>query len=134
MALRPLVISGGTLAFVALLPLVLAFALAGHSDVARGLLLGFAIGLLNSFLLAHKLDRIRNGRDPLHALTKVLRRNMLVRFALIFAIGGAASRVPGIHLLGMMSGIGVYLVISLIYCSWVVIRYCGKEGGFPSYE
>lgn len=133
MPLRPLVISGGMLAIVALLPLVLACALAGHMDVARGLLLGFVVGLLNSFLLARKLDRVRDGRDPLHALNGMLRRNMLVRFTLIFAIGAAASLVPGIHLLGMAGGIAAYLIISLAYFSWVVVRYCRKEGGSPVY-
>lgn len=133
MPLRPLVISGAMLTSVVLLPLVLACALAGHMDVARGLLLGFLVGLLNSFLLARKLDRVRTGRDPLHALKGMLRRNMLVRFTLIFAIGAAASLVPGIHLLGMAGGIAAYLIISLAYFSWVVVRYCRKEGGSPVY-
>lgn len=133
MPLRPLVLAGGTLAMVILLPLAIAATVMGHADVARGLLLGCAIGLLNSFLLARKLDRVRDGHDPWEALTKIMRRNMIVRFSLIFAIGAAASYVPGIHLVGMVGGVGAYLVISLIYFTWAVARYYKKEGESLSY-
>jgi predicted membrane chloride channel (bestrophin family) len=127
MRLRPLVISSGMLATLALAPAMLALALTGHADVARGLLLGVAVGLLNSFLLARKLDRMIEGREAWQSLTRTLQRNMLLRFALIFAIGAASAQVPGIHLVGMAAGIGAYLVISLIYFSWAVLRYWKEE-------
>ena len=127
MRLRPLAIASGMLVTIVLVPVVLALALMGHADVARGILLGVAVGLLNTFLLARKLDRMIEGREAWQSLTRSLQRNMLLRFALIFGIGAAAAQVPGIHLVGMAAGIGTYLAISLIYSSWAVLRYWRKE-------
>lgn len=133
MELRRMVMRGGGLAAAALLPFVLAFALVGRADVGRGLLLGFLVGLLNSLLLARKLDRVIDGREAWQTLSRTMPRNMLARFALIFAIGAAASRVHGIHLAGLAGGLALYLVLTFAYCAWAVASRWRKEDGSPAY-
>lgn len=128
-----MVMQGGGLAAAALLPLVLATALLGHADLGRGLLLGFIVGLLNSLLLARKLDRVIDGRDPWQTLSRTMPRNMLVRFTLIFTIGAAASRVPQLNLAGMAAGLALYLVLTFAYCAWSVAARWKKEDGSPAY-
>ncbi len=133
MELRSLTVAGGGLAAVALAPLIIGFAVAGQPDVVRGLLLGLVIGLLNSLLLARKLDRAIDGRDPWQGLTKAMPRNMMARFALIFAVGVAASRAHGINLAAMAGGIMLYFIVSLSYASWAVLVQWRKEDGEPLY-
>lgn len=128
-----MVMRGGALSAAALLPLVLAFALLGWPDVARGLLLGFVVGLLNGLLLARKLDRVIDGRDPWQTLSRTMPRNMLLRFSLIFAIGALASRVPELNLVGLAGGLGLYMVLSFGYAAWAVAARWRKEDGSPAY-
>lgn len=131
--LRPLVFSGGALAAAALLPLVAAFGFTGHADVVRGLLLGLVVGLLNNLLLARKLDRAITGREAWQALPSAMPRNMLLRFALIFAIGAVAARAHTINVAAMAGGLGLCLVIGIVYSSWAVLARWRKEDGAPVY-
>jgi phosphotransferase system glucose/maltose/N-acetylglucosamine-specific IIC component len=133
MVLRSLAFSGGGLAAVAHAPLIFGFALAGQPDVVRGLLLGLVVGLLNSLLLARKLDRAIDGRDPWQNLTTAMPRNMMLRFALVFAIGVAASRARGVNLAAMAGGIMLYFVVSQVYACWAVLAQWRKEDGEPVY-
>ena len=127
MRLRPLAISGGALTTVVLLPLVLAFAAAGHPDVVRGLLLGLLVGLLNSLLLARKLDRAIDGREAWQSLGSTMPRNMLARFLLIGAVTAAASRVHGINVVAMVGGLMLCLVVGVVYSAWAVLVRWRKE-------
>lgn len=131
MELRPLVIAGGALAATLLLPLVLAFALTGHPDVVRGLLLGLVVGLLNNLILARKLDRVIEGREAWQTLTRTMPRNMLLRFTLIFVIGAAAARVHGVNVAGIAAGLGLCLVVGIAYSAWTVRVRWKKEDGTP---
>jgi ATP synthase I chain len=133
MELRPLVIAGGALATAAHLPLVVAFGLMGHADVVRGLLLGLLVGLLNNLLLARKLDRVIAGREPWQRLPRTMPRNMLLRFALIFAVGAAAARLHTINVAAMAGGLALCLVIGIVYSSWAVAARWRKEDGAPVY-
>lgn len=133
MELRPLVIASGGLVTAVLLPLVVAFALAGRPDVVRGLLLGLIVGLLNGLLLARKLDRVIDGREAWQTLNTTMPRNMLLRFALIFAIGAAAARVHGINLAAMAGAMGLYLLVSIFYSAWAVHARWRREDGAPVY-
>jgi len=134
MALRPLVISGGGLAFAAALPPMLAFGLAGRPDVVRGIALGLVVGLLNSLLLARKLDRAIDGRDPWYALQRTMPRNMLLRFAVIGVVCAAAARTPGIHVAGLVGGLGLSLVVGIFWAAWAVAARWRKEDGLPVYQ
>jgi len=127
MELRSLVISGGGLAALALSPFMVAFGVAGRPDVVRGLLLGHVVGLLNSFLLARKLDRVADGRDAWQTLPAAMSRNMMLRFALILAIGFAATRAPGINVAAMAGGIALYLVLGLCFSARAVLAQWNKE-------
>jgi len=122
-----LAISGGALTTVVLLPLVLAFAAAGHPDVVRGLLLGLLVGLLNSLLLARKLDRAIDGREAWQSLGSTMPRNMLARFLLIGAVTAAASRVHGINVVAMVGGLMLCLVVGVVYSAWAVLVRWRKE-------
>lgn len=133
MHLRRLVFRGGTLATAVLLPMVLAFALSGHAEIARGLLLGLLVGLLNGVLLARKLDRVIDGREAWQSLNRTMPRNMMLRFALIFAVGAAASRVPDISLAAFAGGIGISLVVGIVYACWAVWARWKREDGAPVY-
>lgn len=133
MRLRALVVAGGTLTAVVLLPLALTFALVGHAEITRGLLLGLLLGLLNNFLLARKLDRVMDGREAWQSLQRTMPRNVLLRFGLIFAVGAAASRVSGINLAAMAAGIGLSLVVGIVYSAWTVLARWKKEDGAPVY-
>jgi ATP synthase I chain len=127
MRLRPLVISGGMLTAVGLLPLIVAFAAAGRPDVARGLLLGLLVGLLNSLLLARKLDRVIDGRESWQALNHTMPRNMLARFMVIGAVAALAARTPGINVVAMVGGLALSLLVSLVYAAWAVLMRWRKE-------
>jgi len=127
MELRSLVISGGGLAALALSPFMVAFGVAGRPDVVRGLLLGLAVGLLNSFLLARKLDRVAAGRDPWQTLPAAMSRNMMLRFALILIIGAAATRAHGINVAAMAGGIALYLVLGLCFSARAILTQWNKE-------
>jgi hypothetical protein len=111
------------------LPLVLAFAAAGHPDIARGLLLGLLVGLLNSLLLARKLDRVIDGREAWQSLSSTMPRNMLARFLLIGAVTAAASRVHGINVVAMGGGLVLYLLVGIVYSAWAVLVRWRKEDG-----
>jgi len=127
MELRSLVISGGGLAALALSPFMVAFGLAGRPDVVRGLVLGLVVGLLNSFLLARKLDRVADGRDPWQTLSATMPRNMMMRFALVLVVGVAAARAPGINAVAMAGGIALYLVLGLCFSARAVLAQWNKE-------
>lgn len=133
MELRPLVIGGGAFAAALLLPLMVAFALAGRPEVVRGLLLGLLVGLLNNFLLARKLDRALDGHDDWRDLTRTMPRNMIMRFALIFAIGAAAARTHTINVPAMAGGLGLCLIVGLVYSARTVLVRWKKEDGSPVY-
>ncbi len=133
MELRPLVIAGGAISLALSTPLLVAFAVSGRPDVVRGLLLGLAVGLLNNLLLARKLDRVIDGREPWQRLRTTMPRNMLLRFSLIFAIGAAAAYAHGINLAGLAGGVGLCLVVGIIYSSWTVRERWRKEDGTPVY-
>lgn len=133
MRLRPLAITGGAISLPVLLPLMAVFASAGRPDVVRGLLLGLAVGLLNNLLLARKLDRVIDGRDPWQNLNAAMSRNMMLRFALILAVCVAATRVHGINAAAIAGGLGLCLVAGIMYASWTVRRQWMKEDGVPVY-
>ena len=127
MRLRPLAISGGVLAAVVLLPLIVAFAAAGRPDVARGLLLGLLLALLNSLLLARKLDRVMDGREAWQSLGSTMPRNVLARFMVIGAVAALAARTPGINVAAMVGGLALYLLVGLAYAAWAVLVRWRKE-------
>ncbi len=133
MELRSLAVSGGVVATAAHTPFIVAFAVAGHPDVVRGLLLGLVVGMLNSFLLARKLDRTLGGREPWQGLSKTMPRNMLARFALIIVIVVAASRANGINVAALACGIALYFIVSLVYMSRAIATRWKKEDGTPVY-
>jgi hypothetical protein len=127
MRLRPLAISGGALTAVVLVPLIVACAAAGRPDVARGLLLGLMVGLLNSLLLARKLDRVSDGREAWQSLGSTMPRNVLARFMVIGAVAALAARTPGIHVAAMVGGLALCLLIGLVYAAWAVLMRWRKE-------
>jgi hypothetical protein len=130
MELRSLVIACALLAFGTGLPVVVVLVLLGHVDVARGVFLGLLVGLANSLLLARKFGRVIDGRDPWQSLKGIMRRNMLLRFALIVASGAVAAHTPGVSVTGMAGGIVLYLVVSVIYSSGAVL-YSARNGVAP---
>lgn len=134
MTLRPLVMSSGLAAALLLLPFIILLAVLGHPDMVRGLLLGLAAGMLNSLLLARKLDRVIDGRDPWQTLTRAMPRNMMMRFSLVVLLGFFAALTPDVHLLGMVAGLGVSMIVGLVYASRSVVRRWREEDGVPVYE
>ncbi|HZS93002.1 MAG TPA: ATP synthase subunit I [Chloroflexota bacterium] len=133
MALRPLVITGGAVATALLLPVVIIFILTDHPEVVRGLLLGLVTGLLNNLLLARKLDRVLRGQDAWQSLRLTMPRNMLLRFGLILLIAWAAARTHGINLPAMAAGLGLCLLVGIVYSCWAVLQRWRKEDGAPVY-
>lgn len=133
MRLRPLAITGGAITMPVFLPLMAVFASAGRPDLVRGLLLGLAVGLLNNLLLARKLDRVIDGRDPWQNLNAAMPRNMMLRFALILTVCIAAARTPGISVAALAGGLGLSLVAHIVYVSWTVRKQWMKEDGVPVY-
>jgi len=134
MELRQLVVSSGMVAAALLLPFVILFALLGHPDVVRGLLLGLVAGLFNSLLLARKLDRAIDGRDPWQNLTRTMPRNMLTRFALILVLGLIGVRLSHVNLAGMIAGLSLCMVVGAVYSVRRVSVRWKQEDGVPVYE
>jgi heme O synthase-like polyprenyltransferase len=133
MELRPLVITGGAVATALLLPAIIAFALAGHPEVVRGLLLGLVTGLLNNLLLARKLDRVQRGQEAWQSLRGTMPRNMVLRFGLVMVIAVVAARAHGINMAAMATGLGVCLLVGIIYSCWALLKRWRKEDGAPVY-
>lgn len=134
MELRPLVYAGGMIAAGLLLPFVVLFAVLAHPEVSRGLLLGLLVGLLNLLLLARKLDRAIDGREPWQNLTRTMPRNMVQRFGLIFVVGVVAARSGSVHLAGLAAGLITALVTGLVYAAWSIALRWKREDGTPVYE
>lgn len=133
MRLRSLVVTSGTFALATGLSAVLAFAATGHPNVARGLLFGLLVGLLNHLLLARKFGRVIDGRDPWQDLRRSMRWNMLLRFAMIVASGAVAAHTPGVNVTAMACGIVVYVVVTVAYAMWTVVGPWRKEGESSAY-
>ncbi len=134
MELRPLVYAGGMIAAGLLLPFVVLFAVLDRPDVSRGLLLGLLVGLLNLLLLARKLDRAIDGRDPWQNLTRTMPRNMVQRFGLILVVGTIAARSGSVHLAGLAAGLITALVAGIVYAAWSITLRWKREDGTPVYE
>ena len=126
LSLQGLVGRAAALGFATMAPLCLVCAIVGRYDIAKGLALGTLLGILNSLLLAQRLDRMISGAEGVERLRKVFGANRALRFTIVLGAAAAATRVHGLHLAGLVAGLGFFFVVSGIVYSRGVLR-CWRD-------
>jgi hypothetical protein len=112
-----------------LFPVCATYSFLGRFDIAKGLAVGLLLGILNSLLLAQRLDRMISGAEGVERLKKVFRVNRAVRFALVLGGSAAATQVRGLHMMALVIGLAFFFVVStVIYARGVLRRWQMEEG------
>ena len=101
--------------------------LVGRHDMAKGLAVGVLLGILNSLLLAQRLDRIISGAEGVDRLKAIFRSNRALRFTLVLGGAAAATRVQGLHVAGLVGGLGFFFVVSGVVYSRGVLQCWRSE-------
>jgi hypothetical protein len=128
-SLQDLVKQATVLGLAVLLPICAACSILGRTDIARGLAVGLLLGILNSMLLAQRLDRMISGAEGVERLKKVFRANRALRFTLVLGGSAAATQVRGLHMLAVVCGLAFFFVLSsVIYSRGVLRRWQLEEG------
>ncbi len=110
-------------------PVCLACVAMGRHDIAKGLVAGLLLGILNSLLLAQRLDRMISGVEGVERLNKVFGANRALRFTLVLGCSALATQIRGLHIVALVLGLGFFFVISTVVYSRGVLRRWRLEEG-----